>query len=191
MIATETASVPADSIVVPAGDLRSLLVGGDADPMAGDCSAVLGEPRVAAVLRRLHETRGARQLVLRVRADIDPDAITRGLRRWCEARIERNQSMLAGTRRTGWRALAACLVLLSLALLAGSLLESDALGEPSLIRRTLAEGAMIAGWVFLWRPVEMLMFDGLPQREESRLLGRLLRLEWVIEYEDATPVQPA
>ena len=35
---------------------------------------------------------------------------------------------------------------------------------------------MVIGWVALWRPVEMYLYDWWPLRRESRLLERLSRM---------------
>lgn len=46
----------------------------------------------------------------------------------------------------------------------------------NLLAQTLAEGLMVIGWVALWRPVEMYLYDWWPLRRESRLLERLSRM---------------
>lgn len=61
--------------------------------------------------------------------------------------------------------LAACLGLVSL------LTESGLdFGWPG---RVVAEGLMIIGWVALWRPVEIFLYDWWPLRRRQRLLQRL------------------
>ena len=38
----------------------------------------------------------------------------------------------------------------------------------------LEEGFVIAGWVVMWRPVEVLLYDWIPFRHERQLLTKLL-----------------
>lgn len=70
--------------------------------------------------------------------------------------------------REARRSLLIGLVFLGACVLAASLLVH---GGPA--ARLLAEGLTIAGWVSLWRPMEMLLYDWWPLRRERTLLGRL------------------
>lgn len=45
-----------------------------------------------------------------------------------------------------------------------------------LLAQTLAEGMMVIGWVALWRPVEMYLYDWWPLRSEWHLMQRLNRM---------------
>jgi hypothetical protein len=38
----------------------------------------------------------------------------------------------------------------------------------------IKEALVISGWVLLWRPVELLIYDGIPGRRQRRVLRRLL-----------------
>jgi hypothetical protein len=38
------------------------------------------------------------------------------------------------------------------------------------------EGLIIIGWVAMWRPLEIYLYDWWPEREEQRLLARLTRM---------------
>jgi hypothetical protein len=62
--------------------------------------------------------------------------------------------------------LAACFVL-------GQVLPKLIGGAPALLLR---EGLTIAGWVAMWRPLEIYLYDWWPLRDEQRLLDRLSRL---------------
>jgi hypothetical protein len=46
------------------------------------------------------------------------------------------------------------------------------------------EGALIVGWVAMWRPVEIFLYDWWPIRAEARLFGRLARMPVRLEYGD-------
>jgi len=47
----------------------------------------------------------------------------------------------------------------------------------------LAEGFVIFGWVSLWRPIELILYDWQPLVRQKRLLERLSRAELSIEFE--------
>ena len=49
------------------------------------------------------------------------------------------------------------------------------------------EGVLIVGWVAMWRPVEIFLYDWWPIRTDIRLLERLSSMPVRIEYRDAAP----
>lgn len=147
-----------------------------------DIGAVLGEPGVARVLRMLEPGRGALNLEVRIR-DWAGDEVAAGLaarlRDWCQARIEANRDSARRSRRIGaYLALGSCAVLAIALFLSWLLLEDSLLGPPGPLRVLLSEAVVIAGWVALWRPIEMIFFDPIRSTLENRLLARLLALGW-------------
>jgi hypothetical protein len=67
-------------------------------------------------------------------------------------------------------ALSALIALLSVAQLVGSAL-------PGFLGAALREGLIVSGWVLLWRPIEMLVYDWIPVRRERTIVARLLDAE--------------
>jgi hypothetical protein len=67
-------------------------------------------------------------------------------------------------------------LVIGLASLGGSLLAGDlaanALGDGG-IGALLRESLLIGGWVAMWRPLEIFLYDWWPIREEARLFARL------------------
>jgi len=59
--------------------------------------------------------------------------------------------------------------------LAGSLPESR-------LALVLREGTIIVGWVAMWRPVEIFLYDWSPIRAEARLFPRLSTMPVIIQY---------
>lgn len=76
--------------------------------------------------------------------------------------------------REGRLSLVIGLVLLVLCLSTATLVPVDALGTPGGILR---ESLVIAGWVVMWRPLEMLLYGIWPVVRERRLLERLAAAE--------------
>ena len=50
----------------------------------------------------------------------------------------------------------------------------------------LREGLLIVGWVAMWRPLEVFLYDWWPIRAEARLYDRLSAMPVRIEYHAAT-----
>ena len=51
----------------------------------------------------------------------------------------------------------------------------------------IREGFLIGGWVAMWRPLEVFLYDWWPIRAEGRLLQRLSTMPVRIEYTQAAP----
>jgi hypothetical protein len=49
------------------------------------------------------------------------------------------------------------------------------------------EGFLIGGWVAMWRPLEVFLYDWWPIRAERRLLARLSAMQVRIEYHEGAP----
>jgi hypothetical protein len=61
------------------------------------------------------------------------------------------------------------------------------------VRDVLAEGLSIVGWVAMWRPVEVLLYDWWPLVTRRRLLRRITSAEISIQHQAASvvPLVPA
>lgn len=98
-------------------------------------------------------------------------------------RRERAEMELAKTRREGWRSLGVGFVFLSILLVVIELLGRFLSEGP--IASTLVEGLTILGWVSLWRPAELLLYDWRPFRREAELFRRLQRLDVELRFDGA------
>jgi hypothetical protein len=77
-------------------------------------------------------------------------------------------------------------LLIGLAFLGGSLTLSDIIGNVSggSFGALLREGFIIGGWVAMWRPLEVFLYDWWPVLGEVRLLDRLGAMPVRIEYKE-------
>jgi hypothetical protein len=78
-------------------------------------------------------------------------------------------------------------LLIALAFLAISMTIGDALGSyfrDSRFAVLLREGFVIGGWVAMWRPLEVFLYDWWPIRAEVRLFERLSAMPVAIEYHE-------
>lgn len=75
---------------------------------------------------------------------------------------------------------------IALAFLTASIAVGDALASyvrESRVSEVLREGFLIGGWVAMWRPLEVFLYDWWPIRAEVRLLDRLSQMPVRIEYQ--------
>jgi len=56
------------------------------------------------------------------------------------------------------------------------------------LREVLREGLVITGWVAMWRPLEVLLYDWWPLIDERRQVRRILEAPVSIRYEGSTAV---
>jgi hypothetical protein len=78
-------------------------------------------------------------------------------------------------------------LVIALAFLGASIAVGNALAsylEEGQLASVLREGLLIVGWVAMWRPLEVFLYDWWPIRAEVRLFERLSTMPVRIEYED-------
>ena len=78
---------------------------------------------------------------------------------------------------------------IALVFLAASIAIGDALAmsfPDSHVTGVLREGLLIVGWVAMWRPLEVFLYDWWPIRAEARLYDRLSAMPVRIEYHAVT-----
>jgi hypothetical protein len=81
-------------------------------------------------------------------------------------------------------------LVIALAFLAASIAVGDAVAaylEGSRIAGFIREGFLIGGWVAMWRPLEVFLYDWWPIRADGRLLQRLSTMPVRIEYHETAP----
>ena len=79
---------------------------------------------------------------------------------------------------------------IALAFLAVALAVGEQVGRhfpDSRVAVLIREGVLIVGWVAMWRPVEIFLYDWWPIRAEARLFERLAEMPVRIEYRGAAP----
>ena len=80
------------------------------------------------------------------------------------------------------------LVFLAACLLLGQLIEKADSGSAA---RILTEGLTIVGWVAMWRPLEIALYDWWPLLEDQRRLRRLAQMRVrIVIAEPAPPAEP-
>jgi hypothetical protein len=100
-----------------------------------------------------------------------PGEVENGVHAHFDYELKRLQRRRREQVRTGWVALAVALV--GVVLLVG-LAELVARVITGTLGAGIKEALVISSWVLLWRPVELLIYDGIPGRRQRRVLRRLL-----------------
>lgn len=55
---------------------------------------------------------------------------------------------------------------------------------PGLIRRFLSEGFLIAGWVSLWHPIELLLYEWGPYQRQKQIYELIKEMELKVASEN-------
>ena len=78
---------------------------------------------------------------------------------------------------------------IALAFLTTSIVIGDAVAtyfRESRLAEVMREGFLIGGWVAMWRPIEVFLYDWWPIRAEARLFDRLSKMPVRIDYKKVT-----
>ncbi len=104
--------------------------------------------------------------------------------RYCQFRIHQNQNELSSQRWKGLKALQSGLLFLAACLLISVLIEK-ATFLPEFLSRFLSEGFVIVGWVSLWNPTEVLLYEWWPQWRENQILRHMALMDVSIQPKPA------
>jgi hypothetical protein len=154
-------------------------------PLAGRVEEVSGLERLANVLRPLKRAPVETRIVLPA-SERTPDLEARcrlALRATLDRRIERNRNDARSLRHEGYATLWRGLVFLAACLLASRVLSEFHL-LPGFIERFIDEGLVIAGWVALWYPLDVLLYQRWPLARERRLYETLRDMRLEFEFRD-------
>jgi hypothetical protein len=155
------------------------------DPLGGHAEEVAGIERLANQLRPLRRAPVTTRIVLPAseRAPDLEDRCRDALRAVVDRRIERNRNDARSLRKEGYATLWRGLVFLALCLL-GSRIMGEVTLLPGFVERFVDEGLVIAGWVALWYPLDVLLYQRWPLARERRLYENLREMQLEFEFRD-------
>ncbi|HEX6555464.1 MAG TPA: hypothetical protein VF026_22075 [Ktedonobacteraceae bacterium] len=151
-----------------------------ADPEPGSDSYVSGMDYLYGEINT-YSLREKFREKLKVRIELPQEQITEGLlertrqkmKLYCQFKIEENQKTLIALRHQGIASLWVGLIVLAICLvLAGIFTLVAQVGTKNIslaLLAILAEGFLIAGWVAMWHPAELLLYDWWPFRRDIRI----------------------
>jgi len=154
------------------------------DPFAGDSIDESGIEQLMDTMKA--RTRGAPKLeriVLHLPAgEITPDLVAKlkaAIVTYCNVQKRLSRQKIRETRIEGQRALRIGFIAWAVCLLLSTLSE-QVFASYSLQGRLFGEGFLIAGWVSLWRPAELLLYDWWPFARDMKLYERIKAMDVVI-----------
>ena len=112
-----------------------------------------------------------------------PDAIVEAVAGHFRYELQRLERRLREHVRRGQMFLGVGLAVLVVFLTLAELTVSLPAGHP---REILREGLVIAGWVAMWRPLDVLLYDWWPLVDERRLITRVLGALVLVRYDADT-----
>ena len=122
----------------------------------------------------------------------EPAILRDAIRVFFRHRAETSRRRLRQLLRVGRTSLLIGLVFLAVTVAVGDLIANAMRGQR--LGEILRESLLIGGWVAMWRPLEIFLYDWWPIRSEARLCDRLSAMPIQITYgEDAKshlPVGP-
>ena len=129
-----------------------------------------------------------KEAILALQVDLDREAglpdeaavLRDAIHEFFRHRAERYRQRLRELLRVGRTSLAIGLVALAGAIAMGDFLA--ALLKGSRLGEILRESLTIGGWVSMWRPLEVFLYDWWPIRNEARLSDRLAAMPVRIQY---------
>ena len=176
-----TKQVSVHHVRLELGSLEELFEAPRFDPLAGRTEEVSGLDRLMNELRPLPQAPVCLQLALPTaeRAPNMEERCRKALRAVLDRRIVRNRNDARSLRKEGYATLWRGLLFLALCLLGSRVMEEITL-LPGFIEHFIDEGLVIAGWVALWYPLDVLLYQRWPLARERRLCEGLrdMRLEF-------------
>ena len=112
-------------------------------------------------------------LVLRITGDqvYNDNEIASAIKRHFEYQHDRARKEIATTFRLGWKSLIIAFIFLIAMYFLSSVADYWLPNNGCFI--TLRELFMVLGWVALWRPAELLLYDWRPHKRKARLCDRI------------------
>lgn len=186
--ATESPAHPSDTLRLPMRDMAHMFNAPAVNPLSPGLPEVLGISGAEYVLQQLEIRRPVKLTKVRLvlpESQFSPSLATQtehALQRFAECRIPQQQTMVRETRRHGWRLTGIATILLAFFLALSSLFASELTdGLRPLLRKTLEYGFEIVGWVMLWYPIEVLIFQPMTIKSKIKALRRMMELRVVAE----------
>jgi len=163
--------------------LAELFAAPTPDPLAGRPYVESGVDRILNQLRP-KPGRGVRATLVLPASERAPDLEARcrtALERFCDAKLAHLRNDRSSLWHEGWATLARGLLFLALCMLGSRLVGEPRYLHP-VVARFLDEGFVIAGWVALWYPLDVLLYQHWPLARERRMFGRLRAAELAFEF---------
>jgi hypothetical protein len=116
-----------------------------------------------------------------------PGEVEQAVQAHFQYEIDRGTRVRRRAVGTGWIALAIAAVVVVILV---ALSELVARAIPGTLGTGLKEALVISGWVLMWRPMELLVYDGIPWRRERKILRALRDAKVDVRAGEPPPAAP-
>lgn len=114
-------------------------------------------------------------------SDLRAEPIIEAIQSYLEYQVDLKRNQFAKIMRMAQSFLLVGLAILSACLMLSRWVKTF---ESELFGSALGEGIVIFGWVSMWKPLELLLFDWYPIYDRIRLLRKLLKSEIRVDFEN-------
>lgn len=110
---------------------------------------------------------------------IEKQSVYAAVKQYCRHQMKNEQANLLRIKREGTASLLRGFVFLAICFILSALVKQLEL-DHKLLGYLFSEGIVIAGWVALWEPFEMLLLNRQPHRRKLKALSKLGNAKWQI-----------
>jgi hypothetical protein len=169
-------------ITLQLDDIRYLFQEPEIDPLRGRFSRLSGIDQIINELKPVSLQKPLRTTIS-IPEDREPmvseDTLYDAVRGYCDLQIRQIDKEVASLRWKGFKALQTGAIFLAACLVLSAFFSGLAL-LPEFLRTFLSEGFLIAGWVSLWHPTEILLYEWWPFWRDKQIYKRIREMELVI-----------
>jgi hypothetical protein len=168
------------------GDLRHLVAAPDPDPFSERPMEYLGQSAMERIMHMYRPPKSRKErryrLILRMpseKVSQDTAAQAKALISKIGARtIEDNKNRIKQIQKRGRRQLPYAMVILFICIGLGIFFGLGIFVEQSpVLALAISEGFYIVGWIALWRPMDVLLFDPMEIKMENKILKALMGMQ--------------
>ncbi len=155
------------------------------DPFDPQARYASGLETIASELKPTALIKKVRTTIVLPPDQITPDAEARlrdAVTRYCQYHVQQNHRELISLRWQGLKALQNGLLFLGVCLLLSTLFENAEIFQEWL-RRFAGEGFLIAGWVSLWHPIEILLYEWWPLSRQVNIYQSIMNVDIIFRGE--------
>ncbi len=182
-------------IAISLRDIKTFFREPEVDPFEGESIDLSG---IEQIMDAMKAEQGWRRMDFRVTVSLPAkcghadyiDQLPQALQLYCDRHILYDRRRIREIFNEGRRALRVGIVFLLVCVGLSALFDSF-LGHETVLGSTLSEGLMIAGWVGLWHPCELLLYSWWPHRQDIRLYKKIRTMEIVVRRDAEKPARPA
>jgi len=174
-------------ITVHLNDLSQLFTAPSGDPFSEEPSLVSGMDWILDELtpHTLGWGERTKTTIVLPKGSLDVNLVNKtsaAVKRYCKFKIRQNHHAIIALRWQGVKALQMSIPFLAGCLLMSAFLSGAAL-VPGFLGMLLSNGLMIAGWVSLWRPMEIFLYEWWPYWRENQVYTHVMKMHIVVEEE--------